>query len=650
MATTASMANQSVAAGEAATKKALRGIRARVIEVPVEKKIDPSTKGSPRPETKVSEDPFHELEHRGLILIPPFDPLTLAMLPENSTELGQCIEAMAVNIEGFGHRFIPRIKSDDPEVAAQMDEATKNAIRDERCKLINFFQHCTQDISFTEFRKRLRKDLESGGNGYFEVVRNAAGRLQSLIHIPGWQMRLSKQDVDPVMVEKPVLELQPDNSVKIVKVKEWRRFRKFVQQRTIFLRNLESIAGHRVRWFKEYGDKRHYDNKTGREVVDPAEIAKLREKNQLANEVVHLKIYSPRTPYGLPRYIGNLLTIFGDRAAEEVNYVTFRNNNIPSMLLMVSNGQLTEGTIERIESFVESQIQGSDNYSKFLIIEAEAQYEGEDAGQIKLDSKPLTDTQHKDALFQNYSKNNRDQIRRAFRLPPIFVGRSDDYTRATAESSRKLADEQIFAPERDEFDNWINKMLMPELGAIYHKFKSNSPNTTDNTQLVKILAGAEKTGGMTPAIARAILEDILSLELPEFPEGFPKDVPFSLTMAEAVKNKADASEPGQQVTALKGATVTEALKALGFEPAHVNVGTQEGEGDGAAFFEAECTKCGNTELVSNLDQSDDPVVSHLVRLNKRLEAKWQAEVQKGTGDDEPDLGIDDDDDPDSIRP
>ena len=45
--------------------------------------------------------------------------------------------------------------------------------------------------------------------------------------------------------------------------------------------------------------------------------------------------------------------------------------------------------------------------------------------------------------------------------------------------------------------------------------------------------------------------------MPPFPSDFDPDVPFSLTMAEAVKNKADPAEPGQQVTALK------VLKALG---------------------------------------------------------------------------------------
>lgn len=626
MSSIAHTAKAATSASDGVNKKVLGKLRARVIEIPVEKHIDPSTKNDPQPETKVGEDPFHELEHRGLIIVPPFDPLTLAMLREHSTELGQCIEAMSVNIEGFGHRFIPRVKLDDPDI--EVDDATRKAVKRERVKLINFFEHCNPDISFTEFRKRMRQDLESGGNAYFEVVRNAAGRLQSFIHIPAWQMRLSRQDPEPVLTKRKVLELQEDDSVKVIEVKEWRRFRRFVQQRTVFLRSIESHAGHKVRWFKEYGDSRYYNNKNGKEVKDPAEVKELKAANQLCNEVVHMKLYSPRTPYGLPRYLGNLLTIFGDRAAEEVNYVTFRNNNIPSMMLLVSNGQLTQGTIDRIESFVESQIQGSDNYSKFLIIEAEGQFEGEDAAQVKIDAEPMTNNQHKDALFQNYSKNNRDQIRRAFRLPPIFVGRSDDYTRATAESSRKLADEQIFAPERDEFDNTMNRLVMPELGAVYHKYKSNSPNTTDNTELVKILAGAEKTGGMTPAIARGILQDILSTELPEFPKEFPKDIPFSLTMAEAVKNKADASEPGQQVTALKGATVKDTLKALGF-----NVGDEEDVD--TTFFEATCTKCGNMELVTYADKSDDSIVDHLIRINKRLEHKFNEQVQQSEfeGDD-----------------
>jgi len=494
---------------------------------------------------QLEEDPFEALSAAGQLIEPPFDMLTLALLPENNTELGPCVETMEVNIEGFGYRFIPRVT-----VTETKDELSK-LVHAEKVQLTNFFMYASIEDSFTMLRRKLRKDLEVTGNAYLEVIRDAKGQVQAFTHIPSYQMRLGRMEDKQFQVEVPIHELQIDGSVKVVRVKAWQRFRRYAQSKAIHLRNLSYLGGYKLRWFKAYGDPRIYDNTNGTLIEDADKLERMPEDRK-ANEVIHFRLYSSRSPYGLPRYVGNLLSIFGDRASEEINYITFKNNNIPSMVVLVSNGQLTEGSIQRIESFVESQIQGSDNYSKFLLLEAEASGDdGEDGGQVKIAIERLVEEQHKDALFQNYSNNNQEKVRRAFRLPPIFLGKADDYTRNTAETSRVLADEQIFAPERDEFDQFINRRLFPDMGIIYHRFKSNSPNTTDNQQLVKILAGAEKTGGMTPRIARLLIEDILSLELPPLPDDFPADVPFSMTMAEAVKNKADPTEPGQQVTALK---------------------------------------------------------------------------------------------------
>ena len=600
----------------AKTQKHLRKVSAQIIEVDV-KKAGAGTTGDPEPTQTLPEEPWGMLFSSGSLIEPPFDLMTLAMLSEHSSELGQCIEAMEVNIEGYGCRFISRLRADDtdegdsdedkaegqapdtgtdllpekkkpkaggpepasppvPKKAAPPKPVpTKKAARPklkkgdkpvateeeleaaaaEFARLTNFFNYCTTE-SFVQFRRKLRRDEEQTGNAYFEVLRSNKGEIAGFVHIPAHQMRIGKMDDEPFMVDRKITELQTDGTVKVATVKEWRRFRRFAQSRVIYGRSMFAQTSDKVRWFKEFGDPRNLDKFTG-EFETPGKPVPPKRR---ASELYHLKIYSARTPYGIPRYIGNLLSIFGDRAAEEINYITFRNNNIPSMAICVSNGQLTEGTIARIKDFVQSQIQGSDNYSKFLIIEGETPdvEDGEDGGQVKIDIKPLTDTQHKDALFQNYSGQNQDKIRRAFRLPPIFVGRADDYSRATAEASRRLADEQIFSVERDEFDAMMNRIFFPEMGIIYHKFKSNSPNTTDNSELVKILAGAEKTGGITPRIARYILQNVLGSDLPEFPKDFPADVPFSLTMAEAVKNEADPTEPGQQVTALK------VLKELGF--------------------------------------------------------------------------------------
>lgn len=949
-----------------ANKKALQKVRALVIDVSKSGAANglTSSKAEPGRSEALPEEPFHALGHMGKILLPPFDMLTLSMLVENNSELNQCIEAMETNIDATGHRFISRLRMDDitptsndpgesqGELTPEQEKLLLNA-KKEKVGLINFFTYATSE-SFVSFRRKLRKDIESTGNAYFEIIRNDAGQIQGFTHLPSYQMRIGKLEEEPIEAERSILELQVDGSVKIKKQKVIRRFRNYVQSRSIHQgRTQSSITGHKVVWFKEFGDPRFYSKRDGK-------VRKRISKEDMATEVIHLKLYSPRSAYGLPRYIGNLLSIFGDRAAEEINWITFKNNNIPSMVIAVSNGQLTQASVDRIQSFVESQIQGSDNYSKFLLVEAESlgEEEGEDGGQVKIDIKPLTDNQHNDALFQNYSENNQDKVRRAFRLPPIFVGKAKDYTRAcysedtetltengwklyheiqnneriatlnskngkleyhrpvnglylynykgemihfknrntdvlvtpdhkmwignnekrfqkieakkisrsmfqfqnaplmqtkenidccirlpedvncggpnsgilkpvvfskklssmviaafvsdgnitpefvcgkkrsmycfsvsvkkdrkiklmksifsdlssiglnvhkesiqndgmhvfsvsdkrlwlwlknncgestftkhlpywivmdsecckfafdvlistdgtrdsrsgrtsmsyssssiqlanqvqimaihlghrsslvtkssggnrhnnyrvlivpnkpfhivrsefvykeqyngkvycfevpnhlfftrrngkvsiqgnTAESSRRLADEQIFKPERDEFDECINRVLLPEMGVIYHKYKSNTPNTTDNAQLVKILAGAEKTGGITPRIARFIIEDILGIDLPDFPEDFPADVPFSITMAQAVKNKADPTEPGQQVTALK------TLKSLG-------IIDDDGDFD-LANLEIEDLDEGDPESVME-------VAKKLLSLNRAAEILWRQKV------------------------
>lgn len=517
--------------------------------------------GSGKTKEAPPDDLLTTLTSDGKVIDPPFDKLMLAMLPEQSTTLAQVIEAMVQNIDGFGYRFECRVNTESPDCSDEM----KRAVAAEKAKLLNFFSNCCVDYSFTEMRKRARQDIETTGEGYWEVIRAPATKeIIGLNHISSHQIRLGLQGQEFTPFKRKMAIAMPDGSVKLEEVTHQKRFRLFVQARlTGITRALTQSRGYDVRWFKEFGDPRVIDNLTG-EVVSGDKLATFPEE-QKAGELLHWKLYSARTPYGLPRHIGNLITIFGDRASDEINFTTLKNNNIPSMLVLVSNGQLTEGSIKRIEEFTETQIQGSSNYSRFLLIEGEGQFEGSDHGHVKIDAKPLTSEQMRDQLFQEYGKNNGNKIRECYRLPPIFVGRSDDYTRATAEASRKLADEQVFRPERDEEDSIINKLLMPEMDIKYHTFKSNGPNVTDDTDLINILTGAERGGGLTPRIARLIVADVLGRdELPPLSPDVDPDVPFSLQLAEAVKNNAPNVQANLgAVTKMAGAiTGEDILKAL----------------------------------------------------------------------------------------
>lgn len=468
-------------------------------------------------------------------LSPPFEPLVLTMLPENSAHLGKCIEAMVVNISGFGYGLKPFMQE------GEVPESLLAAIKEEEVRLRNFFNYCNSDGTFLDLLAATRNDLEALGYCGWEVVRTLDGSIAYFSYIPGYQLRLTSRS-EFIPCTQKAIHINTDLTRKIVTTNVRKRFRKYIQLDT------GGTKPRRV-YFKEFGDPREMDWTTGGYETPDNPIP----LDKRATELIFWRRQASRTPYGLPRYLGVLLTIYGDRAAQQVNYVTLSNNNIPSMLILVSNGMLTGGSVDRLKDFVQTQIQGNDNFSRFIILEAEpVGVDGADAGTMKLDVKPLSNEQMRDAMFQKYADQNRKDIREAFRLPGIFLGDVEHFNRATADSLRKLADEQIFAPERRRFDEWINSRLMPELGIVYHAYASLGPNVTDAQGVINVMAAGERSGAVTPEIATQILEDVLGRELPPVAGVDPK-TPFSIQMAEAVKNLAGPTV-GEQVTALKRVT------------------------------------------------------------------------------------------------
>ena len=292
---------------------------------------------------KMTEDPFKGLYGDG-ILEPPYDLDFLARLPEDSNILSQCIEAMETNIDGIGFTLEPR------DGAKDNDGAVRKEAEDERRKLLHFFEFCNQDIPYSQLRRRVRRDLETLGNGYWEILRDGKGDIVWIEHIEGYTMRLTKQDDDYTPVTYTIRDeasdaLQPYESRK--------RFRRFVQ-----IRNGVKV------YFKEFGDPRPIDSKTGlflrEDEIDGA---------TLATEVIHFKLYCPSSPYGIPRWIGNLLAVMGSRQAEEVNFEYFENNTVPPLALLVA-GQLEKDTVERIKDFVNDEMRGRKGFNKMLVVEA----------------------------------------------------------------------------------------------------------------------------------------------------------------------------------------------------------------------------------------------------------------------------------------
>lgn len=476
---------------------------------------------------KLEEDPFQGLYGQGAVIEPPYDLRVLTALPEYSNILPQCIGAMETNIDGFGFTLEPA------EGVVPENDRFPDEVMAERRRVMNFFKYCNAEESFSKIRRKTRQDIETTGNGYWEILRNGKGEIAGIEHLESYTMRLTPLDKEPTDIV--LLVKTEDNNYE--EIRHRKRFRRYVQ-----IRDGQTV------YFKEFGDPRLISAKTG--MVLTEEDAK-KPDVILATEVIHFKIYSPRTPYGIPRWIGTILSVRGSRQAEEINYEYFDNKAVPPLAVLVS-GRLADSSVKRIEDYIQNNIKGRKGFHKILVIEAETipnpmAPAGQKAG---IEIKPLTDAQQKDALFVVYDEKNQEKVRSSFRLPPIYVGKTTDYTRATAEESKRVAEEQVFAPERDDFDFMINRLLFPVMDIKYWEFKSLAP-TADNAKDMTDMLSVFTKAGMTTREARQMMEEILNKELFDPQDADWLDEPLEIYLSKIRTNTTGTMEPEEEAQAIK---------------------------------------------------------------------------------------------------
>lgn len=480
-------------------------------------------------------------------LAPPYDPEALCLLVEHSNSLRQNVDAYATNIDGFGYRFEPAIDFDgedapqkvsdavllerlaardsgalpsgialapsQEEVSARLTELRQLA-RIERARLESFFDFACFDGSLVDLRRRTRQDLEVTGNAFWEILRNGRGDLARFVYVPSYTVRLLPLDADAVELKERV-RISP---ITFDTVSSRRRMRRYVQ-----------IQGAERVYFKSLGDPRVISRSTGRVFPDIAALKAAQADDGPATELLHFSIHSPRSPYGVPRWVGALLSVLGSREMEEVNYLYFTNKSVPPLALIVSGGRLSESSVPRIERFIEENLKGKANFHKILILEADGAGTG-DGGRAKIELRPLTDAQQQDALFANYDERNIDKVGSAFRLPRLLRGESKDFNRSTAESALRFAEDQVFQPERDEFDFLMNRKLLADMGIRFWKFRSQTPVTRDPERMTEMVERLVRVGVLTPEEGRQLAGDIFNREFRKIGADWTKR-PITLTLA-----------------------------------------------------------------------------------------------------------------------
>lgn len=409
------------------------------------------------------------IDNSQTLLSPPYDKSLLRALMEYSTILSQCNDAYKQNIVGFG--ISPKYIED--ETTTGETEVKKAEWR----RMENLLQSLNDEMPLKEVFETAIMHREEAGEAYIEVLRNLRGEVVGLENI----------DPVPMLVTKKMVGA------------DGKKYRRYCYR-----------DGTNEVWYKAFGDTTplNLDGSIGE------------GEKGTATEVLHLKIGDGA--YGVPRWIGTLLDILGDREAGELNYDYFMNGRHTPLAFLTENAQLTPETEATLKQYVKG---GKEARHKILWLGVETTVP-EDMDPLEASKKKgraelvkMADVLQEDALFLEYSDKMREKVLSKYRLPPIYVGLSSDYNRATVETAKELTEEQVFQPEREALAWRINRLLR-DYGFQHVEVTLDAPKIENPDDTAKILDVLVKAGAVAPNDVRDLLGRVLGKDLEPFIDEF----------------------------------------------------------------------------------------------------------------------------------
>jgi len=498
--------------------------RAMVRSVLASHAVGRARAGGEKPTTR-QLDPFMD-EYGDCIIAPPYSLSHLANMLELSDSVYKCSAAMAANIGGHGWTLVP--SEDKPHPEDQEDPAWVE-INAEKLHITRFFRYISAEMSFTRLRYQTRMDLESVGNAYWEILRDAEGNIVGAEWVSAQTIRLGPRAMQPVDVERWERDSERGG---------WQKMTRRCRPR-VYVQNLE---GQRA-WFKELGDPRILNWRTGR-FEGEGEDGPVALPDR-ATEIIHWRLHvSTRSPYGMPRWISAVNQAAGRAEAASKNLSIISRNGMPSAILMLWGIEEADVDSERIsEQYME--MQRSDKESDLLIISV-APKDADPMEAVKSQSPKgelikTNDLQREDALYMKYAETAEAAVIETYRLSPITIGKSQDYTRSTAEAAKRVVQEQVFGPEAREEDFVINERILPELGAIWWTFKTLAAPSSDESIVGTMVQALSESAGITPRMAKQLAEKFLGVKAIGHDQPW-EDIPASVLQQWVIQGYVPPSE------------------------------------------------------------------------------------------------------------
>ena len=370
---------------------------------------------------KIKPDEAKQL-YKDSIVVEPYININLLSAFYNTSSIHSiCVQRKARVIAGLGikavtteserkyRQIVRKDKRKEKVDPAELKEAEAKLkkMEEEGKKLREWIDTVGDDIPLREILERAWTDYESIGWFGLEVIRDAAGRVAGLVHIPAPLIRRAKDR------ERFVYLKSPANKV----------------------------------WFKSFGNEKHLNVKTGAWGDDRF------DDTEEANEIIFWYQYSMLDPfYGIPGWYAAMSEILGAQEARDFMLFYFTRRATPTYAVILEGGTWGAPVINAIRNFFRRDLTG--DYHATLVIEIP------EGG--KLTFERMTDEPRWVILIQQYLGSLRDAIVSAHGLSPALVGiiETASLGAGTGSSQLELFKSLEGKPKQETLENILNNLIV----------------------------------------------------------------------------------------------------------------------------------------------------------------------------------------------
>lgn len=430
-------------------------------------------------------------------------PLELcARVARECPELSRAFKAVTIGVGSRGFT----LPVTDPEASELMGEDVKLEQED----LEAFLKHLCPNRSFTQLMKLTVSARKRFAFAAWEILRNELNNPVGVNPIEdGKTVKWCLADAEFTQIKRVIRV----GKTRTETLTEHRRFRRFKQvTRTGF------GFANKTTYFKEFGDPRPLNKETGEYWTTGPVPANF----PAATELLIFADVDADGEHPTPEWLPILPDALASRAIRIINLDTLDNGATPPFLVIIE-GTVNEAKLKQIEDqFKDIQGETSRRRAVFVQIDSEGVGSGINkevvTGRIRIE--PLAQLMTTEGMFLKYLAFLEKSIASALRLPLLLVGNIDStLNRATAEAALVFAEDQVFGPERQDIEDVLNDVFLPECvmfsrllsnekGLRYHRVKLGGYNADRTADYLKLLS-AEK-GAMSLNERRAVVDTIVT--------------------------------------------------------------------------------------------------------------------------------------------